>query len=511
MENNSKRIAKNTLFMYFRMLFLLFISLFSVRVVLANLGVEDYGIYNLVASVVVLFNFILNSSSAATSRYLNYALGENDLNRANSIYNCSFIIHLIIVFIVVILLESVGLWLLNNYLVIPSNRMFAANCVFHLSVFTTALNILNIPNHATVIANEKMSFYAIMSIFEGLLKLLSAYVISISKFDKLIVYGLLITGTHILVFFVNLIYVKTKFSICRFKIVKDKNLYKELLSFSGWSLFSSIGSTCSNQVLTMILNKFYGVIANAAMGIANQVNNTVYQFISNFQVAFEPQIIKSYAAQEKEYLEKLIFRTSKFSFFLLWFFVLPLSLNAPIVLKVWLVEVPEYAVVFLRIILIYSLIDALVGPLWMVSYAIGNIRNYQIVAFIMSFLTVPIAWILLKLGFPPYWIIILRVMSNLLFSMWRLGYLKNRMNFPVMNFIRKVFIPSLFVCVISFIVTYSIYILLVNNNVVQFFLSCSISVIINVVLMIFIGCGKEEKEYIKIIVKNLCRRNKCKH
>lgn len=505
-DKNRNKIAKNTLFMYSRMLFLLFIGLFTVRVVLSNLGVEDYGIYNLIAGVVVLFQFIANSSSAATSRFLNYALGENDIEKAKTIYSCSFVIHIFIAILVFILSEIVGLWLINNYLVIPSNRLKTTNYIFHFSVFTTVLNILNIPNNASIIANEKMSFYAIISIIEGVLKLCIAYIIAICKSDKLLVYGLLIALTSIIVFVVNFIYVKAKFEICSFKFARNTNLYKELLSFSGWSLFSSVGTTCSNQVLTMILNKFYGVIANAAMGIANQVNNTVYQFISNFQVAFEPQIIKSYAAQDKEYLENLIFKTSKFSFFLLWFFVLPLSLNAPIVLKVWLIEVPEYSVIFLRIVLVYSLIDALIGPLWMVSYAIGNIRNYQIVAFIMSLLTVPFAWILLREGFPPYWVIILRVISNLIFSMWRMGYLKKRMNFPVLNYIRKVIIPLLLVCIFSFIASYTIYLFLSNNVVLQFFISCFVSVIVNILLMLFIGCAKEERNYVLNLIKTKMKK-----
>lgn len=506
--NRSKRIAKNTLFMYFRMLFLMFVSFFTVRVVLKNLGVENYGIYNLIAGVVVLFNFISNSSSAATSRYLNFALGENDDVKANNVYSASLLIHFFVAAIILLLSETVGMFLLKHYLVIPEGRMNAAFWIFQLSMFTTVLGIFNIPNHASIIANEKMSFFAFVSIFEGCMKLVVAFLLSIFKGDKLIFYGILIALISLLNFIINKVYVTVKFSICRFHLHNDKTIIKELFSFSGWSLLSSVGSTFSNQVLTMILNRFFGVIANAAIGVANQVNNTVYQFISNFQIAFEPQITKSYAAGEKDYLLDLIFKTSKFSFYLLWFFILPLSLNADIVLKVWLTDVPESSVIFLRIILIYSLIDALVGPLWMVSYAIGSIRNYQIVAFCCSILTVPLAWILFKLGFPSYFIIVLRVLNNFVFSCWRLGYLKKRMNFPVFLFVRRVCVPGVCVILISLLVSYVGFKISSSNSIVQFFLSCTITVIVNVLSMYFIGCNSDEKIYVKKIFAKVLNRVK---
>lgn len=505
-ENRNKRLAKNTLFMYLRMLFLTFVSLFTVRINLKNLGVENYGIYNLIAGVVVLFNFIANSSSAATSRYLNFALGENDKEKANRVYTSSVIIHFAVALLILILSETVGLWMVNNYLVIPSDRLRAANFVFQFATLSTVLGIINIPNSASIISNERMSFYAIISIFEGIMKLIIAFAINMYAGDKLILFGFLLFIVSLLSFVINKCYVLCKFEICRFKIHKDKQIYKELISFSGWSLLSSVGSTCSNQVLTIILNKFFGVVANAAIGIANQVNNTIYQLVSNFQVAFEPQITKSYAAKENEYLLNLIFKTSKFSFFLLWFFVLPLSLNADLVLKVWLTEVPENSTIFLRIILIYSLIDAIVGPLWMVSYAIGNIRNYQIVAFFISLLTVPIAWILCKIGFSSYWIVLLRVLSNFMFSAWRLGYLKKRMSFPVMQFLKDVVLPIIIVVVGSFIVSFLVF--KFTDGVVRFFASCITTVLVNILIMYFIGCNSNEKEYAIILLKKVFVRNK---
>lgn len=502
----NKTIAKNTAFMYVRMIVLMLISLYTVRIVLSNLGIEDYGIYNLIGGVVVLFAFISNSSGAATQRFLNFALGENNNQKTKNVYSASILIHVGVALIFLILSEVIGLWAVNCYLNIPQKRLVAANWVLQFSLITSVLSILKIPYNASVIAYEKMSFYAVMSIFEGICKFLVAMLISIFPYDKLIFYSFLVALITFLSFLLSKIYVNIKFTPCRFTFHHEKEIYKELISFSGWSLLSSIGSTCSNQVLTMILNKFFGVVANAAIGIANQVNNTVYQFISNFQIAFEPQITKSYAARENDYLLDLIFKTAKFSFYLLWFFVLPLSLNANIVLKVWLKEVPDYSVIFLRIILLFSLIDAIVGPLWMVSYAIGNIRNYQIVAFSVSLITVPIAWILFKFGFPPYWIVILRVLNNFVFSSWRLGYLKKRMNFPVLNFIRLVIIPSVIVVTISFIFSYISFI--ITKGVLQFFASCIVSVIINIIAMWVIGCNKSERLYLKNLIHRFLKKQK---
>lgn len=502
-QNRNKRIAKNTLFMYLRMTVLMLISLYTVRIVLKNLGIEDYGIYNLIGGIVVLFSFISNSSAAATQRFLNFALGENDSEKVKKIYSQSIILHIFISLIFFILSEVVGLWAVNYYLNIPESRIFAANWVFQISLLTTIVGIIKIPYNAAVIAYERMSFYAIMSIFDGLCKFCIALLISIIHYDKLIFYSFLVLLANFLWFIIQKIFVNIQFKECKFVLIKDKSSYKELLSFSGWSLLSSIGSTCSNQVLTMILNRFFGVIANAAMGIANQVNNAVYQLISNFQIAFEPQITKSYAANEKEYLQDLIFKTSKFSFFLLWFFVLPLSLNANIVLKVWLSEVPEYSVIFLRIILIFSLVDALTGPLWMISYAIGNIRNYQFVAFCFSLLNIPIAWIMFKLGLPSYSIMILRVCSNVIFSLWRMGYLYNRIKFPVIQFLKNVFIPVVYVVIISFIFSFGTFILLQNRLVLQFFISCTVTVFANIISIWLLGCNKNERAWIVKITQKL--------
>ncbi len=500
-NENTKRIAKNTVFLYIRMFFLLLIGLYTVRVVLSVLGVEDYGIYNLVGSIVVLFSFINASSSASTQRYLNFALGENDNLKAQNVFNSSIVIHLVVALIILILSETVGLLLLNYYLVIPEERMVAANWVYQFSVITTIINILKIPYNATIIAYEKMSFFAFLSIIEGVSKLLIVFLLKVFSFDKLILYSIFIAAISLILFLAFFIYVTKNYEISKFKRNKDKELYKELISFSGWNLISSIGDVVATQGLNFIVNRFYGVIVNAAMGIANQVNNAVYGLISNFQVAFEPQIVKSYAANDRNYLLNLIFKTSKFSYFLLYIFVLPLSINASFVLELWLKDVPEYSVIFLRLILIYSLFNSAVGPMWMVAYAIGNIRNYQIVAFFISLSQLPLLWVVLKIGYPAYTVILIKIIAILIFSTWRLGYLYRRMEFPVLSYIKNVVFPIILITIISFSCTYITFCHL--NGLLQFFCSCGVSVISTFMLCFFIGCNKSERKSIILYIKKL--------
>lgn len=501
--NRNKRIAKNTLFLYLRMVFVMFVSIYTVRINLKNLGVDNYGIYNIIAGVIVLFSFITNFLSAATSRYLNFALGENDEEKARDVFSVSLLLHFFICIIVLFFAETVGLWLVNHYLVIPEERLKAANIVYQFSIITTVLGLTKIPYNAAVISYEKMSFYAIMSIFECLGKLFIAFCISKAPFDVLVFYSFLMMLVSVVNLFIFKFYANKNFKVCHFRFVKNRELYKELVSFSGWSLLSSVGSVCSNQGYNMIMNHFCGVVANAAIGIANQVNNAVYQLISNFQVAFEPQITKSYASKEINYLNDLLFKTSKFSFYLLWFFVLPLGLNVDIVLKVWLTEIPEYSRIFLRLILIYSLIDALTGPLWMVAYAIGNIRNYQIVSFSFPIVLLPIVYFCFNIGLPPYIIIVLKICSNSIFSIWRLGYLKKRMDFPVRKYLLNVLFPCFIVVIVTLFISYFVFMKLKFNVVLQFFISCTVTVIANISSIWFIGCSKDERKFLLTYINKI--------
>lgn len=299
--SNNKRIAKNTMMLYIRMLLSMIVSLYTSRVVLNILGVEDYGIYNVVGGVVVLFSFLNNAMASATQRFLNFELGRGDVLEVKRIFSISMTSYICIALLVLFLSETVGLWFFNTQLNIPSSRIDAASWVYQMSIFTFCFSILRIPYNASVIAYERMSFFAYISIIEVLMKLLIVYLLVLGSIDKLILYAILIFVVTVLVNAIYQFYCKHMFEICTYSFFWDKILFKKIIGFSGWSLFGSLANMSAQQGVNFLLNIFYGVTVNAAVGIANQVSSAIYAFISNFQTAFNPQLIKSYASGEKEY------------------------------------------------------------------------------------------------------------------------------------------------------------------------------------------------------------------
>ena len=300
-SENNKRIAKNTLMLYVKMGVMMLVQLYTSRVVLQTLGVDDFGIYNVVGGVVVLFSFLNAAMSSATQRFLNFELGKGDLVQVGRVFSMSLTVHFCIAGLVLLLAETVGLWFLNSELNIPAERMVAANWVYQFSVATTLLGILLVPYNATIIAHERMGFYAWTSIVKAVLLLVIVYFLSIGEVDKLILYAGLVFAVNALMQGVYIVYCRRAFSkTALYRPFFDRELFRRLISFSGWSLFGGVADMCNSQGINMVMNIFCGVAVNAAMGIANQVNAAVYQFVSNFQIAFNPQLVKSYAANERE-------------------------------------------------------------------------------------------------------------------------------------------------------------------------------------------------------------------
>ena len=361
-SENNKRIAKNTLMLYVRMMLIMLVSLYTSRVILKTLGIENFGIYNIVGGIVVLFSFINNAMVSSTQRYLNYELGRQNLDEAKKIFSASLTIHFIIAGIIIFLSETIGLWFLNKYINIPEGRIVAANWVYQFSILTFAVNIIRTPYNASIIAYERMSFYAYISIIEVVLKLIIVYAIVIFA-DRLIAYSVLVFIVAILILICYIIFCLSKFPICKYKYEYNKLRYASLLNFSGWSMFGALANTGAQQGINILLNMFFGVTVNAAMGIAHQVNSALYSFVSNFQTAFNPQIIKSYAANDRSYFFSLILHTSRYSFYLLLILAFPVILCCQEILQIWLVDVPEHAVAFCQLVIIFSLIDAWQGPL----------------------------------------------------------------------------------------------------------------------------------------------------
>lgn len=435
--------------LYVRMILIMLVSLYTSRVILKALGVEDFGLYNVVGGVVVLFTFINNAMVTSTQRFLNFEIGRNDIEEAQKVFSASLNIHFLIAGIFLLLAETVGLWFLNQYIQIPDGRETAANWVYQFSVIVSILNIVRSPYNAAIIAHEHMSFYAYVSIIEVILKLAIVYMVYLFA-DRLIAYAFLMMLVTLIVLGAYYIFCRKKYQICKYRFEYDKKRYLSLASFSGWSLFGSLANMGASQGINIILNMFFGVAVNAAMGIANQVNAAVYQFVSSFQTAFNPQIIKSYAAGDRTYFISLIMNTSRYSFLLLFLLALPIYICCPEILSIWLGTVPEYAVEFCRLMLLYLLIDAIQGPLWVSAQATGKIRNYQILMSVLILLNLPITYVLLIFFKNPEIALIVRVAVNFITAVARVIYLNHLYDFPICIYMKEVIFRCLFVLLVAY-------------------------------------------------------------
>ncbi len=502
-DKNSIRLFKNTGMLYIRMFLIMLVNLYMSRVVLNILGVEDFGIYNIVGGVVVLFSFINSALSAATQRFLSFALGQQDLEKLKRTFSMSLTTHISISLVVLLFAETIGLWFLNAKLNIPAERIIAANWVYQFSILTLIIQIIQVPYNASIIAYEKMSFYAYVGFIEAGLKLAIIFLLNFGGFDKLIYYASLISIVAFLTFLVYNIYCTKKFDSCKYYFFWDLNLYKSLLSFSGWSLFGSLANVGSNQGVNILLNLFYGVTVNAAMGIANQVNAALNNFVINFQTAFRPQIVKSYAQKDRDYLMQLIFQTSKFSFFLLYIIALPILLNTEDILQIWLVNVPKYSVEFCQLILIFSLIETISGPLWMSVQATGKIKNYQIIIGSNILSNLFFGYIFLLLGYNPIIIFWIKIIVNLFTLFARVLFLKKMIQLSIKLFLKKVVLRILFVVTISLPLPFLL--LYFTSGIWGIFFVTFISLLAVSISIYFVGILSTEQVLIKNFLWKIIR------
>lgn len=480
------------------------VSLYTSRVVLKLLGVEDFGIYNIVGGVIVLFSFLNNALTRSTQRFLNFELGKNDIKEVQRVFSMSMTTHIGMAVLVFLLSETIGLWFVNTHLNLPLNRMRAVNWVYQFSILTFCTQVIRVPYNATVIAYEKMSFYAVISIMEAALSLIMVYSLFILDFDKLILYAFLMFFVKLLVLGLYKIYCNRKFDTSRYNPFWDSLLFKKLLSFSGWSLFGSTANVGAQQGLSILLNIFHGVTVNAAMGVANQVSSAVYSFVSSFQTAFNPQIVKSYASNDISSLNSLIFRTSKFSYYLMLIIAIPVIVNIDFLLDIWLHSVPEYASSFSILIILFLLIDAISAPLWMSVAATGKIKNYQILMGLIIIMNLPIAYLCLKIGLPPYFVLIIRVLINLITYIVRIIYLNYLFKFPTKKYIREVVLISLLVTILSVPIPFYIHQKIFGWQ--GLVISSLSSFIISGIIIYFIGINKDERIFLTTTILKKIRR-----
>lgn len=505
--NNNKRIAKNTLLLYFRMLLMMVVTLYTSREVLDKLGVVDYGIYNVVGGIVGMLGFINASMTNAVQRFLSFEIGKGNKEQVNRVFNVSLMVHFCIAIIVFVIIEIVGVWYLNTYMNIPTDRLNAANWVLQCSILTTIFSIIQVPYNAIIISKEQMGIFAYISILEVTLKLAIVYLLNIGHFDKLKLYSVLVMLVTIFILCLYRIYCTKKYSEAKFKIIKDIKTFKEIVSFAGWNMLEELAWVFSGQGVNILINFFWGPAANAARGLAIQVNNAVSHFVSNFQVAVNPQLIKTYAMGELDEMKKLLFRTIRFSFYIMFILSMPLIINMKYILQIWLKDVPEYSTTFCQLALINSLVGTITNPFSQVARAYGKIRKYQIWVSIILFANFPLSYLALKVGALPYVTMGISILVQILLIFARFYLTKHMICLSTNDFFNSVIYPVGKVVIFSIFVPCLCFVKLSK--------SWQSSLIITIITLVFtflfvlsFGVSKEERNYIMSIVKKLRKNNK---
>lgn len=494
-SENNKRIAKNSLMLYIRMFFTMLVGFYTSRVVLNELGVTDYGIYNVVGGVVAMFSVISSSLSAAISRFITIELGKGCRERLKMIFSISVCIQLCLSFIIIILAETIGLWFLNNKMNIPETRNIAANWVFHFSILTFVINLISVPYNASIIAHEKMSVFAYISIFEAVGRLSIAFFIQFSPMDRLVFYSLLMSFVALIIRFIYGAYCKRHFEECRFHIVLDKTLLREMFGFAGWNFIGATSAVLRDQGGNIIINLFCGPVVNAARGIAFQVNSAVQSFVGNFMTALNPQITKSYASGDRNYMRMLIYQGARLSFYMLLLLSIPIIVNAHYILALWLKNVPEHTVSFIRLALIFAMSESLSNPLITAMLATGKIRNYQVIVGSLQMMNLPISYILLRLGMIPETVFIVSICISQCCLVARLYMLRGMIGLSARKYVKNVYANVIVVAVLSFIIP-SLLSYCLNETFLNFILTCLVSIICTGIAIYWTGCSKKERQLV---------------
>lgn len=506
--SNNKRIAKNTLLLYARMLFMMAVSLYTSRVILNTLGVEDFGLYNVVGGFVTMFSFINGAMSSATQRYLNFELGRNNNVRLQKVFSTSVNIHAAISVIILLLAETVGLWFVYTQLTIPVARIEATLWVYQCAIASTCFLVMSVPYNAAIIAHEKMGAFAYISVAEVVLKLLIVYMLLIGDFDKLKLYAILMLTVQVCIMLIYRFYSIRHFSETHYRWMWDGALFKEMTGFAGWSLFGNLAAVAFTQGVNVLLNIFFGPAVNAARGVAVQVQNAIMSFCRNFQMALNPQIVKLYASDELDSMHRLIYRSTKFSFFLLLLLSLPVIIEADYILKLWLKTVPDNTVAFVRIVLCISLIDAIGNPLITAAQANGHIRKYQAIVGGILLGIVPVSYVVLKVGASPVSVFIVHFIMVVLAHASRVWMIRPMIRMSIREYVVKAILPLLYVSIPAMLVSVLAYNIIPSGFIgcVAMCIVCTFSVS---VLTYWLGFDQHEREFMKgkvVVVLKRIRR-----
>jgi O-antigen/teichoic acid export membrane protein len=468
------------------------VSLYTVRVVLNTLGSEDYGIYNVVAGVVTMFGFLSNSMASASQRYFSFELGRGDYEQLKKTFSLSLTIYIFIGLLILLLAETIGLWFVSNKLVIPDTRMGAVRRIYQFALLSFLLTMITTPYMASVIAHENMSVYAYVSILEVILRLFIVYILRIISIDKLELYGFLM---FIVAFINTSIYrfiCTKKYNECRFKLYWNYALFKELTGYVGWNFFGSISAIVKDQGINILLNMYFGPVVNGARAVAMQINSAVLNFAQNFTTAVRPQIVKSYASGNQSQMLSIVFYSTKITFFLLLFFILPLQLELHFVLHLWLKQIPEYVLIFTRIMLGNALIDSISYPLMGASQATGRIALYQMVVGGISILNLPIALIVLIIGLSAVSVQIVGIGLSLAAFFARIIILSRQLQFSIYHYLKNT-LTAIVLAVIAGSVIPAVFVFLYPAGIIRLFITILISTISLGIAVFFIGFSAHER------------------
>ena len=502
---NNKRIARNTMLLYIRMLIMMIVSLYTSRVVLEVIGVTDYGIYNVVGGIVSMLGFLNSSMSNAVQRFLSFEMGKGADGKVSHIFNIAMLAHLFIAIVVLIILEIAGTWYLNNHLVVPLDRMEAANWVLQCTIVTTFFSIMQVPYNGIIIAKEDMGIYAYISVFEAFVRLLIVYLLLIAPYDRLKFYAILMMTVTLVVLMINRVYCIKKYSETHFRFVRDKSLLKDMTSFASWNMIGEIAWVMTGQGVNIILNLFFGPSINAARGLAEQVNAAVMRFINNFQVALNPQITKSYSSGDIEDMKKLLYMGTRISYYVLFFLAFPIIIEMDFILGLWLHDIPHHTTLFCQLILVCSLTACVSNLLAQVARAYGKIRKYQMIVSLFLMLNFPLSYIILLLGATAEMTVTINILIQGLLLFVRLFLIRPMIALSIRQFVVKAVIPIMIVTG-SAMVLPIIWKYYVKTSVTNSLITILLALISSAISIFYLGMNKSERMKVKdLLIKRIKR------
>lgn len=503
-QASNKRIAKNTLMLYIRQILIMFVGLYTVRVVLKTLGIEDYGIYNVVSGTVTMFGFFSGAMAVGSQRFFSFYIGKNDARSLSDAFHCTLTIYVVLALSIVVLGESIGIWFINNKLIIPESRLFAANCIFQISIISFVISMLSSPFMAVIMSHEEMGVYAKVGIVEVLLKLAIVFALVLLPFDKLICYGVLLFLVSIIIILIYGNYCVHKYVECSLTLKWDKQLIKEITEYSGWNLFGNFAWIVKNQGTSFMLNIFFGPVMNAAQNLAMQIRTIVNTFSTNFTSSVHPQIVKLYAKNEYKSMFSLMGSSCKLSFMLMVVITVPMILNLDYILSIWLVDVPAHAATFTKIMLVEASFEAMSTPTAAVNQATGKIKYYQMIIGFLGIVNLPISYLFLTLGFPSESVYIISLILQTFIILNRMVFLERIEKKISIYILKDIFVPCFITGILSYAVCYFLYVKTFS------FTSTVLTIMYEVVIVSVIGfivaLNVDEKKFlINVIRKSLIK------